>query len=641
MNYGTRTGDFTTKSFPAGFSYGSNSGPLDYLLAFGDLTNRWQGLTGDWGATPGAASSNWSLGHVPTADEVVEIPDVGAPGPSNTITVNAGGQRAKSITNAETLQIASGELLFTDASTSNGVLQLNGGTLAANGALSANTLTQTGGTLAGAGGVSVFGAWNYTAGDINTALTLGSAVNASLANVAVSGSGNIVNLGTLTVTDSTLSVPIGTAPAPNGASSRIRFTNTGASVVNAGITGGNVDFAGGTTTFAAGSRYGSVGTTDITGSTVNFDNPGTAVNSTGTLVMNSGTLMGTGGLAVGTAWSYAAGEVNTTLTLATGSNSTLGNGGAVAVTVAGTGKIVNEGMLNLAGATVVPEVTLAASGTLKTAAASVNELKKITSTPTGEGINDGTIDLGSLSVLVVPGALDNRGMIKGEGTLTLGNGGTVGNPGTETLTNNGWVAPGASPGVLVIDGNFVQGPDGNLAIEVDGMSPGTQYDQLQVTGTVSLAGNLHVVLPNGFAPVDGNSFTVMQYGSRTGDFTLGIDPPGYTINRNGSNGSYTITFFSTAEAAATAIVPPPALPAAVVQEAIEVTSSPLVTETANLTALAGPGAPGGGTATQTVASAERETSASDTQPASTTATGEGEAQQGGATQRPRKPPVCR
>jgi hypothetical protein len=173
------------------------------------------------------------------------------------------------------------------------------------------------------------------------------------------------------------------------------------------------------------------------------------------------------------------------------------------------------------------------------------------------------------------------------------------------------------------------------------MSPGTQYDQLQVTGTVSLAGNLHVVLPNGFAPVDGNSFTVMQYGSRTGDFTLGIDPPGYTINRNGSNGSYTITFFSTAEAAATAIVPPPALPAAVVQEAIEVTSSPLVTETANLTALAGPGAPGGGTATQTVASAERETSASDTQPASTTATGEGEAQEGGATQRPRKPPVCR
>ena len=42
--------------------------------------------------------------------------------------------------------------------------------------------------------------------------------------------------------------------------------------------------------------------------------------------------------------------------------------------------------------------------------------------------------------------INDPGMIKGSGTLVLGNGGTFGNPGTETLTNNGWVAPGASPG---------------------------------------------------------------------------------------------------------------------------------------------------------------------------------------------------
>jgi hypothetical protein len=184
------------------------------------------------------------------------------------------------------------------------------------------------------------------------------------------------------------------------------------------------------------------------------------------------------------------------------------------------------------------------------------------------------------------------------------------------------------------------------------MTAGTLFDVLTVTGTVSLAGNLVVMLPNGFKPEDGNSFTIMQYGSRVGDFTADIAPAGYALNRIGSSGTYTITFFSTAGAAATAAAAgAPPLPPAVVQEVIEVTTGSLVTETANLAMLAGPGAPGGSDTGQAGAfgadpffSSGESSTTTGFVGTSGSISGEGEqkqTQQGAAPAKPKKPPICK
>ena len=130
---------------------------------------------------------------------------------------------------------------------------------------------------------------------------------------------------------------------------------------------------------------------------------------------------------------------------------------------------------------------------------------------------------------------------------TLGGGGTVSLSGTtlDILTggvltgsrtiigdvNNlaGIVMPGASPGTLTINGNYVQGSAGTLAAELGGSTAGTQYDQLIVTGTASLGGALDVTLVNGFLPVDGETFTVVQAGTISGTFATSSLPAGTTL----------------------------------------------------------------------------------------------------------------
>ena len=58
-----------------------------------------------------------------------------------------------------------------------------------------------------------------------------------------------------------------------------------------------------------------------------------------------------------------------------------------------------------------------------------------------------------------------------------------------------------------------------LQIELAGTTPGIQYDQLHVTGQLSLGGTLDVVLDNGFKPSAGNSFDILDWGSLSGMFS--------------------------------------------------------------------------------------------------------------------------
>jgi hypothetical protein len=102
-------------------------------------------------------------------------------------------------------------------------------------------------------------------------------------------------------------------------------------------------------------------------------------------------------------------------------------------------------------------------------------------------------------------------------SLGLGTGGarTI----TATLDNQGTLDlfPGHS-GTLTVTGSLTS--SGAITAEVGGLTAGTQYDRLAVTGPITLSGVLNVGLINAFVPVSGNTFTVITHtGARTGTFS--------------------------------------------------------------------------------------------------------------------------
>jgi hypothetical protein len=89
---------------------------------------------------------------------------------------------------------------------------------------------------------------------------------------------------------------------------------------------------------------------------------------------------------------------------------------------------------------------------------------------------------------------------------------------TGSVSNNAVVSPGASAGLLSMTGNYSEGPNAHLAIELGGTTSGTGYDQLSVGGTATLRGSLDVSYVNGFIPAPGNVFTALVCNARSGVF---------------------------------------------------------------------------------------------------------------------------
>jgi hypothetical protein len=84
-----------------------------------------------------------------------------------------------------------------------------------------------------------------------------------------------------------------------------------------------------------------------------------------------------------------------------------------------------------------------------------------------------------------------------------------------------------SPAILNIAGNYTQSPSGSFNVEIGGLTAGSQYDRLAVTGSATLAGTLTGGIINAFAPSVGNSFTIMTMGSRSGQFaSTNLGSPG-------------------------------------------------------------------------------------------------------------------
>ncbi|MGD9635522.1 MAG: hypothetical protein AB7G28_14280 [Pirellulales bacterium] len=92
------------------------------------------------------------------------------------------------------------------------------------------------------------------------------------------------------------------------------------------------------------------------------------------------------------------------------------------------------------------------------------------------------------------------------------------------VINQGTLIVGQSPGVLVIEGDYEQDAGATLQLEIGGLTPATQFDQLVVTGAATIGGALDLAIINsgsGFQlPSVGDQFTLLQAdGGITGGFT--------------------------------------------------------------------------------------------------------------------------
>ncbi len=91
--------------------------------------------------------------------------------------------------------------------------------------------------------------------------------------------------------------------------------------------------------------------------------------------------------------------------------------------------------------------------------------------------------------------------------------------GDYTVVNGAAVAPGNSPGLLTINGDMTFGSAGLLSTQLAGLSRGSQYDALDVSGDVVISGAiLDVSFLNGFTPTSNDAFIIMRAHHVTGRF---------------------------------------------------------------------------------------------------------------------------
>lgn len=107
------------------------------------------------------------------------------------------------------------------------------------------------------------------------------------------------------------------------------------------------------------------------------------------------------------------------------------------------------------------------------------------------------------------------------GNLTIGELGLL--TGSPTLSGNlinqGTLSPGNSPGIVLISGDYTHESTATLMMEIGGVIPGTDHDQLSVGGTFAInGGTLQIAQWNDFMPSLGDTFTLFTFTNLTGSF---------------------------------------------------------------------------------------------------------------------------
>ncbi|MBI5034638.1 MAG: hypothetical protein HZB51_29300 [Chloroflexi bacterium] len=148
----------------------------------------------------------------------------------------------------------------------------------------------------------------------------------------------------------------------------------------------------------------------------------------------------------------------------------------------------------------------------------------------------------TIPLVIKTNRLDNQGTMTISNTVSLQTVGAGNRPSNvkhvaSPHTNSGTIY--LTSGNLAITGDFTQASNGALRANIGGTNPGSQYFQLTTTGATTLGGALNLTWVNGFAPSAGNSFTLVNAGTRTGTFST---VTGLTVGGKTMQTQYGATF---------------------------------------------------------------------------------------------------
>jgi len=453
-----------------------------------------------------------------------------------------------------TLTNTAGDLAIGRGNNSTGVMDVSGGSVTTGswivlgrgqtaGTAASGLLNVTGGSVTsnsnnislnwapGSGALSVLNVGGGAgAASVNGVSNAANYLDVSQVNSAgTAGVVNALSNGTLTVAQVRVTGAASTALFNfNGGTLKATAANAGANFMNSGnmdaVTvysgGGTIDNSGTNITIgnalqgATGNGITSIAVTNggsgYIGAPMVKITGGTGNTATGYAVMvDDGTGNGTfkvGSIVITSGGTYSVDP--TTVTLSGGGASTAATLGSITTGANTSGGMTfsGSGTTTLSGASTYTGATNINAGTL--ALASTGSL---TSTQLNVS-TDATFNVSAVSGGYQVGngvTLTNNGTVTG--SFTVGNGGTLNGTGTVngnlTVGSGGSIAPGNSPGVVTVNGNFDLQSDSTFNVELAGTSPGAEYDQLFANGSVTLAGALN--LTASFVPVDGDLFFIL------------------------------------------------------------------------------------------------------------------------------------
>ncbi len=451
-----------------------------------------------------------------------------AQGGSSALTIGSGSTSVGTLTVADGGAFTSGTGNVTLNAT--GSLNINGGSVALNG-----PIVRNGGTINfNSGSLSFIGHLTVGAGGLlGSDLTLNS--NRTLALVGIT---TIDPFHTLTLDGGTLYtdalVVNGTFDFQRGV---LGITSAFGFVIGAGGSlGSNITLHEGQTlnvTYQTAIDVGALlvvesGAKFTSGSIANSGDlvlDGLAATATAPTVSNAGLIRGEGRI-VGSLINTTAGEIRAEagkrikLQGANSANAGIINlqGGTAeftqALTNGPTGQITGRGTLSVGGAGLTNQGHVAlSSGITDVFGDVVNN--------TGDAARGITVS-GNADVTFWDDVNNDAGSLfrvsAGSSATFFGTYSGAGASGTGSVYLEADVTPGASPATASFGGDASLGDQANLVIELGGPTPGSQFDQLQAAGLLSLGGELDVLLINGFTPSAGQSFDILGWGSLSGTF---------------------------------------------------------------------------------------------------------------------------
>ncbi|WP_255988624.1 Ig-like domain-containing protein [Chitinolyticbacter albus] len=404
-----------------------------------------------------------------------------------------------------------------DANLGSGTLILNGGTLAISGAtnidnaitlaasstVSASTTATLSGAIDGTGDLTKTGASTLTLSGTNS---YGGGTTVSAGSLSIAGDSNL-GAGTVTLGSGTNLAITGAGTIDNAIvlSGNATVTNTANVVLSGNISGTN------SLTKAGASTLTLTGTNGHTGTTVNA----------GTLSIAADSNLGTG-----------------TVTLATGATLLITG----ATTVDNAMALSGNATVSTSANTTISSAISGPGGLTKTGASAL--------TLSGSSAYTGATNVNAGSLLVNGALTATTGVTTAAGA-TLGGSGNIAS--NVTINSGGTLAPGNSAGTLTIDGDLTMASGSTLAIEINGATAGTGYDQVVVNGAVDVSGAT-LSVTHGYAPGSGDSYAIIVNDAADGvtgsfsgisegsEFAAGGNATELTASYIGGNGNdFTLT----------------------------------------------------------------------------------------------------